>query len=92
LERAVTIAQRDFGFAPRNILRLCEVEKLLKRHGVIRPVPSRPKLVALIDEGIIDGYKNEDFNCYVVFEDSFMAWLRKTAPPAPVDARQPIAA
>jgi hypothetical protein len=81
--KSVTIAQRDFGFAPRTILKLCVIEKLLKRHAVIQPPPSRPKLVALIEEGKIEGYKSEDLNCYFVFEDSFNAWLYRTAPPAP---------
>jgi hypothetical protein len=90
----VSIAQRDFGFAPRAILKLSYVEYLLKRHGVIHPVPSRPKLIALIEEGKLEGYKNEDLNCYMVFEDSFLLWLRRVAPPAPtpVGNLQPIAA
>ncbi len=90
----MTIAQRDFGFAPRTILKLCVVEKLLRRHGCIQPPPSRPKLVALIEEGKIEGYKSEDLNCYFVFEDSFNAWLRRTAPPSPspLDHHQPVAA
>lgn len=89
----MTIAQYNFDFAPRPIVKLCYVEQLLRKTGLIRPVPSRPKLVALIEDGTIEGYLNEDLNCYVVFEDSFNAWLRRTtAPPAPLPTLQPAAA
>lgn len=90
--RAVTIAQRDFGFAPRSVMKICTVRDLLRQHGTIKPVPSRPKLIELIEDGRIEGYYNEDLHCYVVFEDSFLAWLRRTAPPAPSPIAQPIAA
>ena len=77
-------------FKPRTILKLSCVLDLLK--GVIEPTPSRPKLIALIDEGLIEGYYNQDLNCYFVFKDSFEAWLRRTAPPSPSTPVQSVAA
>ncbi len=69
--------QYDFGFAPRPILRLCFIEEVIKKHGLITPAPSRPKLIALIEEGEMEG-KKTDFG-YVVYEDSFRDWMRKMA-------------
>lgn len=90
MRTGVIVRQRQFhfefalDFAPRAIIKLSCVLELLQ--GVIEPRPSRPKLIALIDEGVIEGYFNKDLNCYFVFRDSFEAWLRRTAPPSPSPA------
>ena len=64
----------EFGFAPRPILRLSHIERIIRRYRLIVPAPSRPKLIALIEEGKLEGKRTE--YGWVVFEDSFQAWVR----------------
>lgn len=65
--------QYDFGFGIRRTLRLVRVEEILRQSGVIDPVPSRPYLIAQIEEGKLEG-KLTDFG-YVVYEESFKQWV-----------------
>ena len=78
------IRQYDFGFAPRTTLKIGFVEELIKERRLIVPCPARNTLIELIDEGVIEGYLNHDLSCYVVFEDSFLAWLRSRTVSAPI--------
>ena len=55
-------------------LRLSRIEEILRRTRVIEPIPSRPKLIALCEEGILDGQRT-DFG-WVVSEESFKAWVK----------------
>lgn len=62
------------GIETRTQLRLQFVEQQIRKHRLIVPAPSRPKLIKLIEEGKLEG-KRTDFG-YVVFEDSFEQWVR----------------
>ncbi|HZT60987.1 MAG TPA: hypothetical protein VFA21_20450 [Pyrinomonadaceae bacterium] len=64
----------DFGFEVRPALSLSYIEEVLKHARVITPVPSRPSLIALIDEGILEGIKTKQG--WVVYEDSFHEWVK----------------
>lgn len=64
----------DFGFPVRPILRLKYVESILRTNRIILPVPSRPTLIGWLEEGIWEGKKME--SGWVVYEDSFRAWVR----------------
>lgn len=70
----------DFGFEIRPALRLSEVEKILRRLRVITPVPSRPTLIALIEDGTFEGRKLS--HGWVVYEDSLKAWVKSLQPEA----------
>ena len=64
-----------FDFKIRPALRLGEVERQLD--GIIVPTPSRPTLIKLVKSGILEGKKTR-FG-YIVYQDSFHSWLKKTA-------------
>jgi hypothetical protein len=66
--------QYNFGFPIRTALRLGEIEDILRQTRVLVPIPSRPKLIALCEEGKLEGRRTE-FG-WIVYEDSFKAWVR----------------
>lgn len=68
----------DFGFPVRPSLRLREIETILRQTRVISPVPSRPTLIALIESGVLEGWKLSQ--CWMVYEDSFHSWVRTFQP------------
>lgn len=70
----------DFGFPVSPMLRLSEIEAILKQTRVIVPVPSRPTLIGLIEQGVLDGRKLSHGWC--VTEVSFKAWVRSFQPEA----------
>lgn len=69
-----------FGFTVRPVLRLTEIEQILKATRVITPVPSRHTLIAMIDDGSLEGRK---LSCgWVVYEDTFKRWVKSLQPEA----------
>jgi hypothetical protein len=65
--------QYKLDLKPRPLLRLSAVEQIIRANRLIVPPPSRPKLIALIEEGRIEG-KRTDYG-WVMFEDSFLKWV-----------------
>ena len=65
----------DFGFKIRPMLRLIAVERRIRQAGLT--VPSRPKLIQMVKDGIFEGKKTR-FG-FLVFEDSFLKWLERAA-------------
>ncbi len=65
-----------FDTAPRSVLRLSEVDRLIRRHRIIVPPPSRPKLIALCSSGVFEtvGGQPTSFG-WLVYEDSFLKWV-----------------
>lgn len=70
--------QMEFGFAPRPVVSLRYIRETIEKFELMDRVPSRPALYALIEEGTLEGRK-DDFGCYVVYKDSFRKWLRSVA-------------
>ncbi len=59
-------------------MRLCEVERLIKQHRIIVPPPSRQTLIKLCEDGTLETAGDRPTVMgWLVFEDSFLAWLRK---------------
>jgi hypothetical protein len=60
----------------RPVLRISEVEKLIKRHRVIIPAPSRRTLQRMCEEGTFEsvGQKATKLG-WLVDEDSFLQWI-----------------
>ncbi|MET0646988.1 MAG: hypothetical protein ABW208_10235 [Pyrinomonadaceae bacterium] len=81
----------QFPFVVRPAMRLREIEAALKATRVIVPVPSRPTLIKLIEEGTLQGFKlpqaNSCSQSWHVYEDSFHAWVRSFQP----EAYEPVA-
>jgi hypothetical protein len=67
--------QYDFGFSVRRKLRLCQIEEIMKQSLIINPPPSRSYYLKKLEDGTLDGYRTE-FG-WVVFEDSFKAWVKR---------------
>jgi hypothetical protein len=62
-------------FSPRPMLRLSVIEQTIRANRVLVPPPSRPKLIALIEEGRLQGKRTE--YGWLVFEDSFLTWIKE---------------
>jgi hypothetical protein len=63
------------NFAPRTMLRLSTVEQIIRTYRLLVPPPSRPNLIALIEEGRVEGKLTE--YGWIMFEDSFLAWVKE---------------
>ena len=61
----------------RTKLRLGEIERLMRQHRILVPVPSRPALVALCEDGTFEtaGGRVTKFG-WLVYEDSFWRWVK----------------
>jgi len=76
----------QFPFAVRPAMRLREIEAALRSSRVIVPVPSRPTLISLIEDGTLEGFKlpqaNKKSQSWHVYEDSFHQWVKSFQPEA----------
>jgi hypothetical protein len=66
--------QFRFDFAPRPLLRLSEIEQIMRQYRVMRTPPSRNTLIEMCEEGTLEGTKTR-FG-WMVYEDSFEGWVR----------------
>lgn len=58
-------------------LRLSEVERLIKKHRIIVPPPSRPTLVSFCEDGTFETAGSQPTSLgWLVYEDSFWKWAR----------------
>lgn len=72
-----TIQQIDDARA-RTKLRLGEVERLIKKHRIIVPPPSRPTLVTFCEDGTFETAGGAPTKLgWLVFEDSFWKWAKE---------------
>lgn len=68
------------GIVIRPKLRLSEVERLIEKHRIIVPCPSRQTLINWLEDGTLEGVQSS--LGWLVYEDSFLAWV--TGQEAPV--------
>lgn len=70
--------QQLLDFVPRPKLRLSEIERLIRKHRIIVPTPSRGKLLELCEEGVLEtAPRRSTREPYLVYEDSFLKWVRE---------------
>lgn len=70
--------KRMSEYRPRVKMRLSEIERLIKKHRIIVPPPSRQTLIKLCEDGTFETTGGAPTPMgWLVFEDSFLAWLRK---------------
>jgi hypothetical protein len=76
------ITKRLLDISPRPTLRLTEVERLIRKHRIITPPPSRPTLIALCENGTFEtaGGAASRFG-WLVYEDSFLKWVEQLSQP-----------
>jgi hypothetical protein len=62
----------------RTKLRLSEIERIIKKHRLIVPPPTRATLVNLCEDGTFEtaGDGPTSFG-WLVYESSFLEWLRR---------------
>lgn len=64
-----------FGIQIRPKLKLCEVERLITKHRIIVPCPSRQTLIRMCEEGIFETPDSRPgLSGWMVYEDSFWKW------------------
>jgi hypothetical protein len=72
----MNITKRLLNNAPRPVLRLGEIDRLIRKHRIIVPPPSRPKLIELCSSGTFETVGNAPTSFgWLVYEDSFMKWV-----------------
>ena len=67
--------QRLLDLSPRPKLRLSEIERLLRKHRVIVPVPSRRALITMCEDGTLEATPRKHGQTWLVYEDSFLRWI-----------------
>lgn len=72
----MTTTKRLLDLPPRTKLTLPEVERLIKRHRILVPPPSRRKLIELCEEGTLETPPHRHGARWIVYEDSFLRWVR----------------
>lgn len=61
----------------RTVLRLSEVERLIRQHRIVVPAPSRGTLRNLCEDGTFETVGGQASSLgWLVFEDSFWAWAQ----------------
>jgi len=76
------LAQRPHfeAFQIRTILRMSEVENILRRYRVFRTIPARSTLIEWKEEGLFEGIQIN--GVHYVYEDSLESWLKRLQQPA----------
>lgn len=60
----------------RPKMRLGEIERLIRKHRIIIPTPSRQTLIRMCEAGIFETAGNQaGRNGWLVYEDSFLKWV-----------------
>lgn len=69
--------KQTLDFHPRTKIRLSEIERLIKKHRIIIPPPSRQTLIKLCEDGTFETVGGGPTAIgWLVFEDSFTQWVR----------------
>lgn len=59
----------------RTKLRLCEVERLIRKHKIVVPAPNRRTLLNMCDDGTFETSPEGPGRLgWLVYEDSFWRW------------------
>jgi hypothetical protein len=72
----MNITQHLLDLSLRPKLRLSEIERLIRTHRIIVPVPSRRLLIALCEDGTLETVKKKPKEPWLVYEDSFLKWIK----------------
>jgi hypothetical protein len=68
--------EQMFNSNTRTKLRLSEIERLIRKHRIIVPPPSRPTLRKLCEDGTFEtAGSTPTLMGWLVFEDSFWKWV-----------------
>jgi len=68
---------QKLDLSPRPILRLAEIERLIRKHRIIVPPLTRRVLNAMCEDGTFETVGNAPTKLgWLVFEDSFVKWVK----------------
>ena len=73
----MTITQRLLDLSPRPKLRLSEIERLIKKHRILIPTPSRRMLIEWCEDGTFETAPHLPTEAWLVYEDSFLEWVKR---------------
>ncbi len=69
--------KRLLDISPRPVLRLSEIDRLIRKHRILVPAPSRPTLITLCLEGVFETVGNRPTTFgWLVYEESFLKWVQ----------------
>ncbi len=69
--------QHLLDLSPRTKIRLSEIERLIRKHRIIIPPPSRRTLIAMCEDGTFETARRmSPGQSWLVFEDSFLDWVK----------------
>ena len=72
----MNITQHLLDLSPRPKLRLSEIERLIRKHRIIVPMPSRRYLNTLCEDGTFETPARRAKDPWLVYEDSFLKWVK----------------
>jgi len=62
----------------RTVIKLSEIERLIKKHRIMIPPPSRQTLIRMCETGIFETVtESPGRSGWLVYEDSFVTWVEK---------------
>jgi len=62
----------------RTVIKLSEIERLIKKHRIMVPPPSRQTLIRMCESGILETVSEAPGRSgWLVYEDSFLRWVEK---------------
>ena len=73
----MNITKHILDLKPRPKLRLAEIERLIRKHRILIPPPSRRSLVALCESGRLETTPRRNGQTWLVYEDSFLRWVEE---------------
>jgi hypothetical protein len=68
--------QRLLELSPPVMLRLSEIERLIRKERLIVPPLSRRALICLCEDGTFDTAPRQEGKPYLVTEASFLKWVK----------------
>ena len=70
------LIKQSLNMNARPKIRLSEIEKLIKRHRIIVPPPSRRTLIRMCEDGTLETARRPNERTgWLVYEDSFLKWV-----------------
>jgi len=62
----------------RTVIKLSEIERLIRKHRIMVPPPSRQTLIRMCEAGIFETVSESPGRSgWLVYEDSFVTWVEK---------------
>ena len=62
----------------RTVIKLSEIERLIRKHRIMVPPPSRQTLIRMCEAGIFETVSESPGRSgWLVYEDSFVTWVEE---------------